>query len=69
MTAAAERAVAYSSSRVVFGGPIGRNQGVQFPIAKAHMAVEAADLMTAPVSNNLVLAYVGQHVLGMPRSY
>jgi len=126
-----ERAVRYSSSREVFGGPIGRNQGVQFPIAKAHMAVEAADLMrlkaarlfdagepcgaeanmakylaseaaweaanaclsahggygfaaeydverkfrecrlmmTAPVANNLVLAYVGQHVLGMPRSY
>jgi acyl-CoA dehydrogenase len=126
-----ERAVGYSSSREVFGGPIGRNQGVQFPIAKAHMAVEAADLMrlkaarlfdagepcgaeanmakylaseaaweaanaclnthggygfaaeydverkfrecrlliTAPVANNLVLAYVGQHVLGMPRSY
>lgn len=126
-----ERAVRYSSSREVFGGPIGRNQGVQFPIAKAHMAVEVADLMrlkaarlfdagepcgaeanmakylaseaaweaanacmnahggygfaaeydverkfrecrlmmTAPVANNLVLAYVGQHVLGMPRSY
>jgi acyl-CoA dehydrogenase len=126
-----ERAVGYSSSREVFGGPIGRNQGVQFPIAKAHMAVEAADLMrlkaarlfdagepcgaeanmakylaseaaweaanaclnthggygfaaeydverkfrecrlliTAPVANNLILAYVGQHVLGMPRSY
>jgi acyl-CoA dehydrogenase len=126
-----DRAVRYSSTREVFGGPIGRNQGVQFPIAKAHMAVEAADLMrlkaarlfdagepcgaeanmakylaseaaweaanaclntyggygfaaeydverkfrecrlmmTAPVANNLVLAYVGQHVLGMPRSY
>ena len=40
-----EKAVAYSSQRVVFGRPIGANQGVQFPIAKAHMAVEAADLM------------------------
>jgi acyl-CoA dehydrogenase len=121
----------YGSDRVVFGRPIGANQGVQFPIAKAHMAVEAAELMrnkaaslfdaarpcgaeanmakylaseaaweaaeacmttfggyglaseyhverkwrearlfrTAPVSNNLVLAHVGQHVLGMPRSY
>jgi acyl-CoA dehydrogenase len=126
-----ERAVRYSSDRVVFGRPIGQNQGVQFPIARAHAAIEAADLMrrqasalfdagrpcgpeanmskllaseaswqaanasmdahggygfaeeydierkfretrlyiTAPVSNNLVLSYVGQHVLGMPRSF
>ena len=126
-----EKAVAYSNQRVVFGKPIGANQGVQFPIAKAHMAVETAQLMrdkaaalfdagapcgaeanmakylaaeaawdagnacidchggygyaeefdierkfresrlykTAPINNNLVLAYVGQHVLGMPRSY
>jgi alkylation response protein AidB-like acyl-CoA dehydrogenase len=126
-----DRAVAYSSQRVIFGKPIGANQGVQFPIAKAHTAVEAAALMrdkaaalfdagepcgaeanmakylaaeaaweagnacidchggygyaeeydverkfrecrlykTAPVNNNLVLAYVGEHVLGMPRSY
>jgi len=126
-----EKAVAYSSQRVIFGKPIGANQGVQFPIAKDHTAVEAAALMrdkaaalfdagepcgaeanmakylaaeaaweagnacidchggygyaeeydverkfrecrlykTAPVNNNLVLAYVGEHVLGMPRSY
>jgi acyl-CoA dehydrogenase len=126
-----EKAVQYSKDRVIFDKPIGANQGVQFPIAKAHMAVETADLMrlkaaalfeagepcgaeanmakylgaeaaweaanacldchggygftseydverkfretrlykTAPVNNNLVLAYVGQHVLGMPRSY
>ncbi len=126
-----ERAVAYSSQRVVFGRPIGANQGVQFPIARAHMAVQAAALMrdkaaalfdagepcgaeanmakylaaeaaweagnacidchggygyaeeydverkfrecrlykTAPVNNNLVLAYVGEHVLCLPRSY
>ena len=125
------RAVAYSGQRVIFGKPIGANQGVQFPIARAHTAVEAAALMrdkaaalfdagepcgaeanmakylaaeaawdagnacidchggygyaeeydverkfrecrlykTAPVNNNLVLAYVGEHVLGMPRSY
>ncbi|MGH8648845.1 MAG: acyl-CoA dehydrogenase family protein, partial [Burkholderiales bacterium] len=124
-----DKAVAYSSQRVVFGKPIGANQGVQFPIAKAHMAVEAADLMrvkaarlfdagepcgpeanmakylaaeaaweagnacidchggygyaeeydverkfrearlykTAPINQNLVLAYVGEHVLGLPR--
>jgi acyl-CoA dehydrogenase len=126
-----ERAVNYSKTRVVFDRPIGANQGVQFPVARAHMAVEASDLMrlkaaalfdagqpcgaeanmakflcaeaawqaanacmdtfggygfcqeydierkfretrlfiTAPVANNLVLAFVGQHVLGMPRSY
>jgi acyl-CoA dehydrogenase len=126
-----EKAARYASERVVFGRPIGANQGVQFPVARAHAAVEAADLMRykaawlfeqgepagaeanlakllaseaswaaanacldahggwgfaeeydverkfretrlytiAPVSNNLILAYVGQHVLGMPRSY
>jgi acyl-CoA dehydrogenase len=126
-----DKAVAYSSQRVIFGKPIGANQGVQFPVARAHTAVEAAALMrdkaaalfdagepcgpeanmakllaadaaweagnacidchggygyaeeydverkfrecrlykTAPVNNNLVLAYVGEHVLGMPRSY
>ena len=126
-----EKAVAYSNQRVVFGRPIGANQGVQFEIAKAHIATDAAQLMrdraaalfdaglpcggeanmakylgaeaawgagnacidchggygyaeeydverkfrecrlykTAPINNNLVLAYVGEHVLGMPRSY
>jgi acyl-CoA dehydrogenase len=125
------RAVAYAREREVFGRPIGANQGVQFPLARAHMALEAASLMrwkavtlyergepcgaeanmakflaseasfaaanaavdthggfgfareydverkfretrlysVAPVSNNLVQAYVGQHVLGLPRSY
>src|SRR5579859_700495 len=126
-----ERASRYARERVVFGRPIGANQGVQFPIARAHMAISAADLMRwkaislymaeepcgaeanmakflaseaswqaanacldthggfgfaadydierkfretrlytiAPISNNLVQAYVGEHVLGMPRSY
>src|SRR5262249_11714679 len=125
------RAVEYARGRVVFGRPIGANQGVQFPIARAYAAIEAADRMRfhaaalfddggscgaeanlakylaseasweaanvcldthggfgfaaeydverkfretrlyriAPVSNNLVLAYIGQHVLGLPRSY
>src|SRR5437588_4820331 len=40
-----EKATAYASERVVFGRPIGQNQGVQFPIAQAHAAVEAADLL------------------------
>ena len=126
-----ERAAKYASERVVFGRPIGSNQGIQFPIAKAYANIEAADLVryqaatkfdrkekcgaeanlakllaseaaweaanacltthggygfaaeydverkfretrlltVAPVSNNLVLAYLGQHVLGMPKSY
>jgi acyl-CoA dehydrogenase len=126
-----DKASAYASDRVVFGRPIGQNQGVQFPIARAWASVEAADLMrykaawlfdqglpcgpeantakllaseaswaaanacldthggfgfaaeydverkfretrlytVAPVSNNLVLAFIGQNVLGMPRSY
>ena len=126
-----DKAASYAAERVVFGRPIGTNQGVQFPIARAHAAAEAASLMrfkaawlfdrgqpcgaeanmakllaseaswaaanacldthggygfaaeydierkfretrlysVAPISNNLVLAYLGQHVLGMPRSY
>jgi acyl-CoA dehydrogenase len=125
------RATDYANSRVVFGRPIGQNQAVQFPIARAWAELEAADmicrraaalfddgrecgadaniakllaseaawkaaeaamqthggfsyareydierkwrevrlLQIAPISTNLVLAYVGQHVLGMPRSY
>ncbi len=126
-----DRASRYASERVVFGAPIGANQGVQFPIAQAYAQIEAADLMrfkaaslfdagqrcaaeanmakllasqaswaaanacldahggygfvsefdverkfretrlfmTAPVNNNLVLAFLGQNVLGMPKSY
>ncbi len=126
-----ERAARYASERVVFGRPIGQNQGVQFPLAAAHARTEAADLMrwkaaslfdrgepcgpeanmakylaseasweaanacldthggfgfaaeydverkfretrlykVAPINNNLVLAYVAQHVLGLPKSY
>ena len=126
-----ERASKYASTRVIFGRPIGANQGVQFPIAQAHARLEAVDLLrykaawlfdtgqkcgaeanmakllasqaawdaanacldthggygfavefdverkfretrlysVAPINNNLVLAYVSQHVLGMPRSY
>ena len=126
-----KRAVAYANERVVFGRPVGQNQGIQFPIAEAHAELEAADLMvrkatalfdagedcgaeanmarllsaqaawnmaeacfstfggfafareydierkwrearlarTAPISPNLILSYIAQHVLGMPRSY
>jgi acyl-CoA dehydrogenase len=126
-----ERATNYSKERVVFGRPIGQNQAVQFPIARAYAEWKAADLVTraaaalfdaekpcgeeanmakllaseaawhaaeacmqtfggfavarefgierkwrecrlaqiAPISTNLILAYLGQHVLGMPRSY
>jgi acyl-CoA dehydrogenase len=125
------RATTYARERVVFGRPIGQNQGVQFPIARAHINVEAADLMriraaelfdrgepcgaeanmakllaadasweaanvavhtyggfgfaedydierkfretklyqVAPISTNLILTYVAEHVLGLPRSY
>ena len=126
-----DRASAYARERKVFGAPIGRNQGVQFPIARAWADTEAADMTArraaalfdagrpcgpeantakllaseaawaageacmqthggfafaeefdierkwrecrlyrvAPISTNLVLGYIGQHVLGMPRSY
>ncbi|HEX7778821.1 MAG TPA: acyl-CoA dehydrogenase family protein [Vicinamibacterales bacterium] len=126
-----DRATKYANDRVVFGRPIGQNQGVQFPIARAHVNVEAADLMrmraadlfdkgepcgaeanmakllaadasweaanvavqthggfgfaedydierkfretrlyqVAPISTNLILTYVAEHVLGLPRSY
>lgn len=125
------RASKYATERQVFGRPIGQNQGVQFPIARAHVHVEAANLMRwraadlfdagepcgaeanmakmlaadasweaadvalqthggygvateydierkfretrlyqiAPISTNLILSYVGEHVLGMPRSF
>jgi len=125
------KASAYAAERVVFGRPIGQNQGVQFPIARAHVQTEAAALMVAkaaglfdagkkcgaeanmakmlaseastaagevciqthggygfaeeydierkfretrlyqvaPISTNLILSYVGTHVLGMPKSF
>jgi acyl-CoA dehydrogenase len=126
-----ERATRYAQERRVFGRAIGQNQGVQFPIAEAHIEIEAADLMrfeacrrfddgkpcgaqanmakhlaakaswsagnvclqvhggygfaaeydverkfretrlyqVAPISTNFILAYVAEHVLGLPRSY
>jgi acyl-CoA dehydrogenase len=126
-----ERASAYAKERSVFGRPIGQNQGIQFPIAKAYAQMRAAELMVheaaslyergkdcgaeanmakmlaadaswaaadmcvqtyggfgfaeefdierkfretrlysvAPISTNLVLSYLAEHVLGLPRSY
>jgi len=126
-----ERASRYARDRVVFGRPIGQNQGIQFPIARAYVNIEAADLMRiraaalfdgghpcgaeanmakllaadasweaanvtmqtyggfgfaqeydierkfretrlyqiAPISTNLILSYIGQHVLDLPRSF
>ena len=126
-----ERAVKYANERVVFDRPIGKNQGVQFPIADAYIEIEAANLMrfracelfdagkpcgaqanmakylaakasweaanvcmqthggfgfaneydierkfretrlyqVAPISTNLIFAYVAEHVLGLPRSF
>jgi acyl-CoA dehydrogenase len=125
------KATAYAKERVVFGRPIGQNQGVQFPIARAYAQMRAAELMvqtaaslyeagrecgaesnmakllaadaswaaadmclqthggfgfaeefdverkfretrlyqTAPISTNLILSYLAEHVLGLPRSY
>ena len=125
------KAAAYGKERVVFGRPIGQNQGVQFPIARAYAQMRAAELMvreaaalyetgrdcgaeanmakllaadaswaaadmcmqthggfgfaeeydierkfretrlyqTAPISTNLILSYLAEHVLGLPRSY
>jgi acyl-CoA dehydrogenase len=126
-----EKATAYAKERVVFGRPIGANQGVQFPIARAYAQMRAAEAIVqqglakfergencgeeanmgkmlaaeaswaageacvnthggfgfaeeydierkfretrlyqvAPISTNLILSYIGEHVLGMPRSY
>ena len=126
-----EKATAYAKDRVVFDRPIGQNQGIQFPISRAYVNVEAASLMrynacamfdagvncgaeanmakllaadasweaanvclqthggfgfaaeydverkfretrlyqVAPISTNMILSYLGEHILGMPRSY
>ena len=126
-----ERSCRYAKERVVFNRPIGQNQGIQFPLARAHVNVESADLMrmkaaemfdggrpcgaeanmakllaadasweaanaavqthggfgfaedyaierkfretrlyqVAPISTNLILSYIGEHVLGLPRSF
>ena len=126
-----ERATRYANERIVFDRPIGKNQGVQFPIAEAYMEIEAANLMrfkacalfdahqpcgaeanmakhlaakasweaanaclqthggfgfacefdverkfretrlyqVAPISTNLILSYIAEHVLGLPRSF
>jgi acyl-CoA dehydrogenase len=126
-----DKAAAYAKDRVVFGRPIGQNQGVQFPLAEAHIEIEAANLMryeacrlfdahqpcgaqanmakylaakasweagnaclqtyggfgfaceydverkfretrlyqVAPISTNLILSYVAEHILGLPRSF
>ena len=126
-----DKARGYACERVVFGRPIGQNQGIQFPIARAHAQMRAAELMVhhaarlyeageqcgeeaniakmlaaeaswaaaeacvqtyggfgfaeeydverkfretrlyqvAPISTNLILSYIAEHVLGMPRSY
>ena len=126
-----QKGIDYAKERIVFDRPIGENQGIQFPLARAYAELEAADMIcrraaalfddgrecgadanmakllaseatwhaaeatfsayggfafakeydierkwrearlyqTAPISTNLILAYIGQHVLGMPRSY
>ncbi len=126
-----DKATAYANDRIVFGRPIGQNQGIQFPLAKAYARMRAAELMVqdavrrfeaeencgeqanmakllaaeasweaaeacvqtfggfafaeeydierkfretrlyqvAPISTNLILSYLSEHVLGLPRSY
>lgn len=126
-----DKGTAYAKDRNVFGRPIGQNQGIQFPIARAYAHIESANLMVkeaarkfdagepcgpeanmskmlaseaaweaaemcvqthggfgfaaeydverkfretrlyqvAPISTNLILGYIGEHVLGLPRSY
>lgn len=126
-----DRATSYAKERVIFDRPIGQNQGIQFPIARAYVNIEAANLMrfraaelfdakqpcgaeanmakllgadasweaanaalqthggygfaaeydverkfretrlyqVAPISTNLILSYIAEHVLGLPRSY
>jgi acyl-CoA dehydrogenase len=126
-----DRATKYANERVVFDRPIGKNQGVQFPLAESYIEIEAANLMryeacrlfdahqpcggpanmakylaakasweaanvclqthggfgfsneydierkfretrlyqVAPISTNLILAYVAEHLLGLPRSF
>ena len=54
-------AVKYACERIVFDRPIGKNQGIQFPIARSYAQLQAADY--------LILAYIAEHVLGLPRSY
>lgn len=128
---ALDRAVAYAKQRVVFGRPIGQNQGIAFPLAEAHARLRAANLMVqeaarlvdagvpcgeeanlakylaaeagffaadravqtlggfgyateyhveryfrearlmriAPISQELIMSYIAEHVLGLPRSY
>ena len=55
-----ERATAYANERVIFGAPIGRNQGVQFPIARALAQTEAAELMCRKAAALLAAAASGQ---------
>jgi len=126
-----DKARQYANERIVFDRPIGKNQGIQFPLARAYANIRAADLMryeaarlfdaggaagpeaniakllaadasweaanaclqtlggfgfaaeydcerkfretrlyqVAPISTNLILSYIGEHVLGMPRSF
>jgi acyl-CoA dehydrogenase len=73
--AALRRAVKYGNEREVFGRPIGMNQGLHGGMGYAeeyHVARyfrEARMLRIAPVSQEMVLNYLGSHVLGLPRSY
>jgi acyl-CoA dehydrogenase len=62
-----KKGVDYANERRVFGRLIGQNQAVQFPLARAYAELETADMMCR--LDDLALAYVAQHVFGLPRSY
>ena len=68
-----KKGIEYAKERVVFDRPIVQNQGIQFPLAREYDIErkwrEARLYRTAPISTNLNLAYISQHVLGTPRSY
>lgn len=69
------KACEYASERKVFGGPIGANQGIQFPVAKAYADAQAAELMVRKAaamfdSGHKVAAEANMaKLLGLPRSY
>jgi len=78
-----QKGINYARERIVFDRPIGQNQGVQFPLARAYAELEAADMICRRAAALFVflgernagegrvggVPGIGQHVLGMPRSY
>jgi len=70
--AALAKATQYAKERIVFGRPIGKNQAIQHPLAEFHVERFLREVMIAriaPVSEQLILCYVAERVLGLPKSY